>query len=173
MKPIVKLGIIKLDSLSRLRVTTGVQMRTISYIFTKNEDGSIRGTASCRGALSYTGRILKEHFSEQDRIDRLLQTGPVDLVGLFEDECGDIINPSIAKKASFEQMKRLPKPFRLGTVSFPSVKEFVSSIKDHNHYGFVNLFVYDNNKWFHSYNSLSTLIPMTNETIYFDDEENG
>ena len=148
-------------------------MRTISYILVKEPTGEVRGTAACRGDLCYTGRVLLEQFKMPERIERLISEGPIDMVGYFEDEVGDLINPAIVKKAEYEQVGRLPYAFKKNPAKFESLQALKNELKEHNHFSAVNFFLYENNQWYHSKHSLNKLNKLTMIAVDYDDEDNG
>lgn len=148
-------------------------MKTISYILIKDPDGKIRGTASSRGALCYTGRVLLEKFSELDRIERLIAEGPLDIVGSFPEECIGVPNPTINKKIDYHNARGVPEAFRRGPATFDSLDQVKALTDKHNHFGVVNFFVFDDNQWYLSKHILSKLLPLTASAVDFDDEENG
>lgn len=148
-------------------------MRTISYFFVKESNGELCGTVSCRGALCYTGRILLEDFTSKEKINRLLASGPIDMIGHFEDEVDGMTNPAIIRKASYEQQTRLPDAFRSGAVKFSSIEEFKKANKNHVHYGSVDYFVFENNQWYYAKHNIDKLQKLTTNSLNFDDEDNG
>jgi len=153
--------------------TFGVSVKTISYILIKNPDGKITGTVASRGALCYTGRVLLEKFSELDRVERLVSSGPIDIIGYFPEECLDIPNPSVIKKLDYYSARGVPEPFRRGPATFNSLDELKAITDKHNHFGVVNFFVLDNDQWYLSKHVLSKLSPLTSSVVDYDDEENG
>lgn len=148
-------------------------MRTISYIFIKQPTGELQGTVACRGALCYTGRILLEQYKTKDKVERLISGGPLDMVGFFEEECQDMINPIVNKTASQEQVGRLPYQFKKKAAEFKSLNDFRECIKDHNHFGSVDFFLFENEQWYHSKHTINNLSKLTMHIVDFDDEDNG
>lgn len=148
-------------------------MRTISYIFAKQPNGELQGTAACRGAICYTGRVLLEQYKTKDRVDRLISNGPIDMIGLFEEECEGRINPIVVRQAEQEQRIRLPSPFKNKAASFGSLDELRNCIKNHNHYGSVEYFLFDNDQWYHSKHNLDNFRKLTMQVVDYDDEDNG
>ncbi len=148
-------------------------MRTISYLIKQDNDGSIKVATVSRGALCYTGRILLEQYNDNESIEKLINFGPMDILGFFEEDAVGEINPNIITLSLHEQTNRLPYQFRSGTATFDTLDTFISSVKGHTHFGVVNYFLHKNDQWYYAKHNARDFIPLTTTVVYYDDEDNG
>lgn len=149
-------------------------MRTISYILKQNEDGSIEGIASLRGAVIYTGRMLLNKYSDVERLDRMFTYGPLDMVGLFPEEVEGIKNPPILIPAEEQQKNKIPEIFHSGSAKFETFQEFRKTIEKFKHYNNLDFYIFSKNKtWFYTKHTSSDFKKLTNHIIFADEEDYG
>lgn len=159
---------------------TGTTMRTISYLFNKtttDEGVYYKANTSSRGAMSYTGRMLLERFNSKEALQPLLDFGPMDMIGLFEDEAKGHVNPIVIKKAEQEQLIRLHPAFRKGNVlvSADQLENLLDEIRKHDHFAAVNLYLFDNEdeQWYYSDSKFKNFKKLTKVSLTLDDEDHG